>query len=306
MKEEQAKAEQERLEKLRAEEAEIQAKARVMAERIKAALNVNLDKPPPVKYAREGEQPPAAGGTEAVDPLDAFMQSTTKKAQKDLIAARESQRKDDELLKRGLALQAKARDGGDEPDIISDQSISNFEDKAREKCFACKEIGHNQVDCPNLLCNYCKKRGHKRSECPEYTETIKEEAKEKKREKQKEAKRRRKMDDWTTELREKSGVAGFAALYKILELPERKLATLHDIKAAYHRMSIKWHPDKHPDNLEEATEKFLGIKAAYELLEEGIRTGGAGMGGAVFSAGDLFAPGQTKANANQGGVILLN
>jgi hypothetical protein len=291
-----------------AEEAEVKAKADAMAARIKAALNVNLDKPPPVKYAREGDVAQAAGtsGAEEVDPLDAFMQQTTKKAYKDLIAAKESQRKDNELIRKGLALQAKARDGMDEPDIVSDQSISNFEDKAKEVCFACKEIGHNQVDCPNLLCNHCKKRGHKRAECPDYTETIKEEAKEKKREKQKEIKRRKKMDDWTTELRQKSGVAGFAALYKILELPERKLASLHDIKAAYHRLSVKWHPDKNPDNVEEATEKFLGIKAAYELLEEGIRTGGAGMGGAVFSAGDLFAPGQQKGNANRGGVILLN
>lgn len=302
-----AKAELEKQLKAIAEEAEVKAKADAMAARIKAALNVNLDKPPPTKYAREAEVAQGvATSTEEVDPLDAFMQQTTKKAQKDLIAARLSQRKDDELIKKGLALQAKARDGMDEPDIVSDQSISNFEDKAKEVCFACKEIGHNQVDCPNLLCNHCKKKGHKRSECPDYTETIKEEAKEKKREKQKEAKRRKKMEDWTVELRQKSGVAGFAALYKILELPERKLATLHDIKAAYKRLSLKWHPDKHPDNLEEATEKFLGIKAAYELLEEGIRTGGAGMGGAVFSAGDLFAPGQQKGNANQGGVILLN
>jgi len=306
-----AKAARLKQEQIKAEEAEIQEKAKVMAARIKAALNVNLDKPPPIKYAREVPGNGAQEGTGAAtpleeDPLEAFMKSTTKKAYKDLIASKESQRKDDDMIKKGLALQAKARDGGDEPDIVSDQSISNFEDKAKEICFACKEIGHNQVDCPNLMCNHCKKRGHKRAECPDYTETIKEEAKEKKREKQKEAKRRKKMDDWTTELRQKSGVAGFAALYKILELPDRKLASLHDIKAAYKRLSLKWHPDKHPDNLEEATEKFLGIKAAYELLEEGIRTGGAGMGGAVFSAGDLFAPGQTKGNANQGGVILLN
>jgi hypothetical protein len=31
----------------------------------------------------------------------------------------------------------------------------------------------------------------------------------------------------------------------------------------------------------------MEIKAAYELLEEGIRTGGTGMGGAVFLAGEL-------------------
>lgn len=280
------------------------AMALAMAAKIQAAMNVNttpapapLSKPPIV-------QPPQPMDEE--DPLEAFMKKNTKKAAVALRQAVENQKKDDDMLAKGLALEAKARDGGDEPDIVSEQSISNYEAKSKEVCFACKEVGHNQTDCPNLVCNHCKKVGHKRSECTEYGEHIKEEAKEKKREKQKEAKRRKKIDDWTKELRDKSGVQGFAALYKILELPERKLASMDDIRSAYKRLSLLWHPDKHPDNVEEATEKFLGIKAAYELLEEGIRTGGKGMGGAVFSAGDLFSPGQKKdVNANQGGVILL-
>lgn len=289
--------------------------AKAMAARIQAAMAHGPAPVQPVhpvcKSALPSPAPvwknPPPVTQEEEDPLDAFMKTNTKKAQKDLLKAVENQKKDNEALAKGLALEAKARDGMDEPEIVRDQTISNYETKAREVCFACKEVGHNQTECPNLVCNHCKKVGHKRSECPEYETFIKEEAKEKKREKQKEAKRRKKIDDWTKELRDKSGVQGFAALYKILELPERKLASLDDIRSAYKRMSLLWHPDKHPDNVEEATEKFLGIKAAYELLEEGIRTGGKGMGGAVFSAGDLFAPGQKKdVNANQGGVILLH
>lgn len=77
-------------------------------------------------------------------------------------------------------------------------------------------------------------------------------------------------------------------LYEILELPPRKLATKEQIRRAYHRQSLRYHPDKVlPEEAEEAAEKFLAIKTAYELLAEGMETGGAGMAGAVFSGGDL-------------------
>lgn len=88
-------------------------------------------------------------------------------------------------------------------------------------------------------------------------------------------------------LREKTGVDGFAALYRVLGLPERKLSTAGEIKKAYHKRSLQYHPDKHPDDREAAHERFLEIKAAYELLLEGMETGGKGMNGAVFSAGEL-------------------
>jgi curved DNA-binding protein CbpA len=38
-----------------------------------------------------------------------------------------------------------------------------------------------------------------------------------------------------------------------------------DLKKAYHKLSIKWHPDKNPDNKEEATKKFQEISEAYSL-----------------------------------------
>ena len=39
-------------------------------------------------------------------------------------------------------------------------------------------------------------------------------------------------------LREQTGVDGFAALYRVLGLPERKLATASEIKKAYHKKDM--------------------------------------------------------------------
>lgn len=42
----------------------------------------------------------------------------------------------------------------------------------------------------------------------------------------------------------------------------------NDLKKAYHKLSIKWHPDKNPDNKEEATTKFQEISEAYSILSD--------------------------------------
>lgn len=39
-----------------------------------------------------------------------------------------------------------------------------------------------------------------------------------------------------------------------------------DIKKAYRKLALQWHPDKNPDNSEEAKEKFQLVQQAYEVL----------------------------------------
>lgn len=37
----------------------------------------------------------------------------------------------------------------------------------------------------------------------------------------------------------------------------------------YKKLALKWHPDKNPDNLDEANRKFREISEAYEVLIDG-------------------------------------
>lgn len=59
-------------------------------------------------------------------------------------------------------------------------------------------------------------------------------------------------------------------LYDILGVP--KNASKSDIKKAYKKLSIKWHPDKHtndtPEKQKEAEEKFKEITNAYSILSD--------------------------------------
>ncbi|NXP54156.1 DNJB8 protein, partial [Heliornis fulica] len=54
--------------------------------------------------------------------------------------------------------------------------------------------------------------------------------------------------------------------YKVLGL--QKSASQDDIKKSYHKLALKWHPDKNPSNKEEAEEKFKAVAEAYKVLSD--------------------------------------
>ena len=41
-----------------------------------------------------------------------------------------------------------------------------------------------------------------------------------------------------------------------------------EIKKAYHKLALKWHPDKNADRLEHATEVFKRIQEAQSVLSD--------------------------------------
>ena len=87
--------------------------------------------------------------------------------------------------------------------------------------------------------------------------------------------------------------------YKILGLD--KNADDSDIKKAYRKMALKYHPDRNPNNKEEAEKKFKEIGNAYTVLsdkkkkkqydtfgEDGLKGMGEGGMGADFNAFNIF------------------
>lgn len=54
--------------------------------------------------------------------------------------------------------------------------------------------------------------------------------------------------------------------YEVLGL--KKTASNDEVKKAFRKLAVKWHPDKNPDNKAEAQEKFKEISEAYEILSD--------------------------------------
>ncbi|KAJ3670615.1 hypothetical protein LUZ60_008041 [Juncus effusus] len=90
--------------------------------------------------------------------------------------------------------------------------------------------------------------------------------------------------------------------YKVLQVDKK--ASDDDLKKAYRKLAMKWHPDKNPNNKKDAEAKFKQISEAYEVLsdpqkrqiydqygEEGLKgqvppPGGSG-GSTTFYSGDI-------------------
>ena len=86
--------------------------------------------------------------------------------------------------------------------------------------------------------------------------------------------------------------------YEVLGLT--RAASDADLKKAYRRLAVRHHPDKNPDNPEEAATMFKLVAEAYEALSDpdtralydryghaGLeRGGGGGGGGGGFGGGD--------------------
>jgi molecular chaperone DnaJ len=99
-------------------------------------------------------------------------------------------------------------------------------------------------------------------------------------------------------------------------------ASEEEIKKAYRRLALKYHPDRNPDDHEAAEERFKEIVEAYQVLSDGERRGlydrfghaafeqGPGGAGFDFGAGfddilgdlfgDFFGTGRSRSRARRG------
>src|SRR3970040_1153569 len=105
-------------------------------------------------------------------------------------------------------------------------------------------------------------------------------------------------------------------------------ASEEEIKKAYRKLAMKWHPDRNPDN-PKAEEHFKEAKEAYEILTDGSKRSaydqfghagvassaaagaGAGFGGSFADAfgdifSDIFGGGRTRSSVYRGADLRYN
>ncbi|XP_057525278.1 uncharacterized protein LOC130804738 [Amaranthus tricolor] len=97
--------------------------------------------------------------------------------------------------------------------------------------------------------------------------------------------------------------------YKIMQVDRN--AKEEDLKKAYRKLAMKWHPDKNPNNKKDAEAKFKQISEAYDVLsdpqkrqiydqygEEGLKGQVPPPGSSGFSGGSDSGPGFTSFRFN--------
>src|SRR2546428_5471847 len=78
--------------------------------------------------------------------------------------------------------------------------------------------------------------------------------------------------------------------YEILGVS--RSATEDDVKKAYRKLALRYHPDRNPEDRHEAEERFKEISEAYQVLSDPERRGPySPLGGAPFEQRTTRGPG---------------
>jgi molecular chaperone DnaJ len=75
--------------------------------------------------------------------------------------------------------------------------------------------------------------------------------------------------------------------YKLLEVVPS--ATEEEIRSAYRKLALKYHPDRNPGN-KDAEEKFRDITEAYTVLSDSSKRRSYDLGGTPTSIGPMSGP----------------